>query len=97
MGCGTNTFPDNWVTIMMEKLTVRLNNPTGVWADLNPTYRMWRIFREFIEQGLICEADFPDGPDPDDYSSDFTSGPDPELIALIGEVEYHCGADSDFF
>jgi len=92
MGCGTNTFPDGWVVLMMSSLQEQLDNPTGIWADLNIVYRMWRLEQLFISQGLICAADYPDPPDPDDYP-DLVS--EATLTDLLYEIDYHCGADSD--
>jgi hypothetical protein len=95
MGCGTNTFPDGWVDLMMSRLTDLLDSPSGSFRDLNLLYRSWSIMKIFISQGLICEEDYPSGPTPSNYT-DTNAPASPEAENLVCEVEYHCGgADSD--
>lgn len=64
---------------------VRTNNasPTGIWRDFQCVHRSWRNLHNFVNAGLLLEADVPDEPDPLDY-------PDTSSAATVSCPESCC-------
>jgi len=71
--CQSNWSQD-WRTKMVDDLTYRINNPSGVWADFNVLHRGWKvIYTLVVNEQIFCADDIPPEPNPIDYLDDLTS------------------------
>ena len=59
---------------LVDYLKSLVDNPTGIWQDFNPIYAAVLELHKAADQEyeLLCDADLPDFPNPDDYP-DLTS------------------------
>ena len=56
-------FPSSYV----QNLTAPLRNPTGIWADFEPSRKLWIKLQGWVFDGLMDPSDLPPEPDPANY------------------------------
>ena len=76
-------FTDNIIKTVLEPL----QTPTGIWADLSPTYYYWVNVKWWVDQKFIPPSLLPPPPNPADYpdlESARTFDYEPGQITRIG-------------